>query len=120
MPFPPCDDSELLPRRRRQAATRVAGLAARLNAAVFFKTFTDIPVGLDGTTVTQAFEVIGDSPDKRKAHADRIAEQLGAVTLWRNGYYAATLATSALPVEIHFNPPIFASDITGSDPGKAA
>ena len=118
MSFPPLDESELLPGRRRRAAQRVAGLAARLNMAVFFRTFTDIP--LEGSTVTQAFGVIGDSAEERKAHADRIAERLGAVTKWRNGYYMAMLATSALPVEIHFNPPILASDITGSEPGKAA
>ena len=118
MSFPPLDESELLPGRRRRAATRVAGLAARLNMAVFFKTFTDVP--LDGTVVAQAFDVTGDSAEERKAHADRIAEHLGATTEWRNGYYMATLATSALPVEIHFNPPIFASGITGSEPGKAA
>lgn len=118
MPFPPLDESELLPGRRREAAKRVAGLAARLNAAVFFKTFTDIP--LEGSTVTQAFAVFGDSGEERKAHADRIAEQLGATTKWWNGYYMATLATSPVVLEIHFDPPIFASDIAVGDPGKAA
>ena len=117
MSFPPLDESELLPGRRRKATIRVAGLAARLNMAVFFKTFTDVP--LDGS-VTQAFEVTEDSAEERKAHADRIAEQLGAVTKWRNGYYMAMPATSDSPVEFHFNPPIFASDVAAGDPGKAA
>jgi hypothetical protein len=115
MPFTPGDEPGLLPSRRRRAAIRVAGMAAYLNMAVFFKTFTEIH--LEGA-VAQAFEVIGDSAAERKAHADRIAEELGATTEWRNGYYMARLATSAL--EIHFNPPIFASGITDSQPGKAA
>ena len=79
-------------------------------------TFAD--TALPGT-LKQVFVVAGDSAGERKAHADQIAERLGATTEWRNGYYMAMLATPDMPVEIHFSPPVFASDITG-EPGKAA
>lgn len=117
MPFPPLDESGLLLGCRRSAAVRAAGLAARLNLVAFLKTFTDIPLA---GSFAEIFEVIGDSAEERKAHADRIAERLGAETGWRNGYYMATMTVSELPAEIHFNPPIFASYLAGEDPGKAA
>lgn len=74
-------------------------------------------------------EVSGDSAEERKAHADRIAEQAGATTTWRNGYYMARIKTSivaGIPVdppviaEIHFAPLILASDLTDGKARKAA
>jgi hypothetical protein len=118
MPFPPRDEAGPLPRSRRAAARHVAGLAARLNMTVFFTTSTDI--SLEGAIMTQIYQVSGGSAAERKAHADRIAGRLGAPTEWRNGYYMAKLVTLALPVEFHFNPPIYASDINGGEPGEAA
>ena len=115
MTVPP--EAELVPRRRRSAAARVARLATFTNLAAFFKTVADTPLP---AVVTETFDVAGDSPEERKAQADRIAQQMGATAEWCNGYYMATMTAGTVPVEIHFNPPVFASDITSGERGEDA
>ena len=109
-------EAELVPRRRRSAAARVARLATFTNLAAFFKTVADTPLP---AVVIETVDVAGDSLDKRKAQADRIAQQMGATAEWCNGYMA-TMTTGTVPVEIHFNPPVFASDITSGEHGEDA
>jgi hypothetical protein len=117
------DDFELPPGPPRLAAMHVAQLAMHINLEVLAKTYT----GDYWLETTQ--EVSGNTAEERKAHADRIAEQAGATTTWRNGYYMARIKTSiiaGIPVdppviaEIHFAPLILASDLADGNAGKAA
>ena len=85
-------EAELVPRRRRSAAARVARLATFTNLAAFFKTVADTPLP---AVVTETFDVAGDSPEERKAQADRIAQQMGATAEWCNGYMA-TMTTGMI------------------------
>jgi hypothetical protein len=68
----------------------------------------------------ETFDITEGSPEERKAQADQIAQRIDAATEWCNGYYMATGTVGGLPLEIHFNPPIFESDMTGGDRGEAA
>ena len=45
---------------------------------------------------------------------------MGATAEWCNGYYMATMTAGTVPVEIHFNPSVFASDITSGERGEDA
>jgi hypothetical protein len=110
MTVPP--EAELVPRRRRSAAARVARLATFTNLTAFFKTVAHTPLA---SVVIETFDVAGDSPEERKAQADRIAQQMGATAEWCNGYYMATMTAGTVPVEIHSNPPVFASDMTSGE-----
>ena len=105
-------EAELAPRRCQSAAARVARLANFANLAAFFKTVADTPLP---AVVIETFDVAGDSPEERKAQADRIAQRMGATAEWCNGYYMATMTAGTVPVEIHFNPPVFASDIPSDE-----
>ena len=117
------DDFDLPPGLRRLAAAHVAQLAIHINLEVLAKTYT----GEYWLQTTR--EVSGFSAEERKAHADWIAEQMGATTTWRNGYYMARIKTSivaGIPVdppviaEIHFAPLILASDLTDGKAREAA
>ena len=100
---------ELAPGRRRSAAQRAARQGNFTDLTGIFKARTgESPPAV----MLETFDVTG-SPRERKDRADQIARQMGAVTEWVNGYYMATATVGGLPAEIHFNPPIFVSDITG-------
>jgi hypothetical protein len=117
------DDFEPSPGLNQLAAVHVAQLAMHVNLEVLAKTYTRC------FWMETTLEVSGDSAEERKAHADRIAEQAGATTTWRNGYYMARIKTSivaGIPVdppviaEIHFAPLILASDLADGEAGEAA
>jgi hypothetical protein len=117
------DDVEPPPGLHRLAAVDVAQLVMRINLEVIAKTYAG-DFHLETT-----LEVAGDSAEERKAHADQLAEQAGATTAWRNGYYLARIEISVvagIPVdppviaEIHFAPLILASDLADGEAGEAA
>ena len=105
------------------AAVDVAELVMRINLKVIAKAHAG------DFHMETTLEVTGDSAEERKAHADQIAEQAGATTAWRNGYYLARMEISEVagisvdpPViaEIHFAPLILASDLADGKAGKTA
>jgi hypothetical protein len=110
-------EAELVPTRRRSAVARVTRLATFTNLTAFFKTVAHTPLP---AVVRETFDVAGNSPEEREAQADRTAQQMGATTEWCNGYCMATMTAGTVPVEIHFNPPVFASDITSGERGEDA
>ena len=105
-------ETDLLPRRRRSAARRAAREANFTNLTAFFKIRTGAPAP---AVMIETFDITEGSPEERKAQADQIAQRIGAATEWWNGYYMATATVGGLPLEIHFNPPIFESDMTGGE-----
>jgi hypothetical protein len=107
----PCE-TDLPPRRRRSAAWRAARQANFTDLTAFFKTLTGVPAP---AVMIETFDITEGSLQERKAEADQIAQRIGAATEWCNGYYMATATVGGLPLEIHFNPPIFASDMTGGE-----
>lgn len=104
-------DPELMPGRCRSAAQRAGKQANYADLTAFFKTLTGEPAP---AVMIETFDIAG-SPEQRKARADQIAQQMGATTEWWNGYYMATTTVGGLPVEIHFNPPIFASNMASGE-----
>ncbi len=100
-------------RSRRRAVQRADYFDGSISLLAFLKA-NPVP---SAESVTGEFVISSEgNPADRKARADELAARLGATAQWRNGYYVATLQG----VEIHFDPPIFARDIDGSEPGKAA
>ena len=111
-------ETDLLPRRRRSVAQRAARQANFTDFTAFFKTVTGTPA--PEAVMIETFDITEGSPEERKAQSDRIAQRIGAATEWCNGYYMATATVGGLPLEIHFNPPIFESDMSGGNRGEAA
>jgi hypothetical protein len=117
------DDVEPPPGLHRLAEEHVAQLFMRINLEVIARTYAG-DFHLETT-----LEVAGNSAEERKAHADQVAEQAGATTAWRNGYYLARIqipVVAGIPVdppvtaEIHFAPLILASGLADGMAGKAA
>jgi hypothetical protein len=117
------DDVEPPPGRHRLAEEDVAQLFMRMNLEVIARTYAG------DFHMETTLEVSGDSAEERKAHADQLAEQAGAITAWRNGYYLARMkipVVAGIPVdppviaEIHFAPLILASDLADGKAGNAA
>jgi hypothetical protein len=104
-------EGRFLPERRRSAAVRAERLARFADLMAHFKSATGGP---PPAVMIETFDVTG-SPGERKAQADQIAQRMGATPEWFNGYYMATTTSDGFPVEFHFNPPIFASDMPGAE-----
>jgi hypothetical protein len=111
------DDAGLMPERRRSAALRAARQARFTEVTALLKARTGDPAS---AVMFETFDIAAGTPGERKAQADQIARQMGAVTEWWNGYYMATATISGQPVEIHFNPPIFDPEMTGCESGDGA
>jgi hypothetical protein len=92
--------------RRSLAASRVDYMAGMVELAVLLKTREDLPLPQIGT---QTFPVSAGPLEERKAEADRIAQAIGAVPEWCDGYYVATGAIGGMRLEVYFTPPIRAA-----------
>lgn len=106
------EDAGLSPERRRSAALRATRQANFSDLVASFKTFRDETAE---AVMLETFDIAAGSPENRRAQADQIAQEMGAATEWYNGYYMATATISGQPIEVHFNPPIFASDMPGGE-----
>ena len=93
---------------RKHVADRVALMAGLTSLAAFVQTH-EVP-HIEDSVMRDTYVIGPGTFGERKAKADRIADSLGAVAGWRNGYYRATSRIGALSVEIVFAPPITEAD----------
>jgi hypothetical protein len=106
------DEQWQWPPRRSLAASRVDYASGMVELAAPLKTREDLPLPQVGT---QTFPVSPGTLEERKAEADRIAEAIGAVPDWCDGYYVATGTIGAMRLEVYFTPPIRASGADSDD-----